>query len=158
MAGLGQFLHVPWNFEFSMIGLGQEVEIEEITLRPEIWWHDTVYHEADHCIKWPHFANVHIFWFLLAEGAVVIWTSCLQLLLQHLLVNRPLPNFSFDRGGHNLSCDWLLMQQECLTWEFWHLGIIPWGVVTKHTWAGYPFPPEWTEGLKMATLNISLPP
>ena len=31
-----------------MIGLGQEDEIEEITLRSEIWWHDTVYHEADH--------------------------------------------------------------------------------------------------------------
>ena len=30
-------------------------------------------------------------------------------------LNQPSPNFSFDRGGHNLSCDWLLMQQECLT-------------------------------------------
>ena len=31
-----------------MIGLGQEDEIEEITLRSEIWWHDIVYREADH--------------------------------------------------------------------------------------------------------------
>ena len=45
-----------------MIGLGQEDEIEEITLRTEIWWHDAVYHEADHCMKWPHLANVRIFW------------------------------------------------------------------------------------------------
>ena len=38
------FLHVPWKF--SKIGLVQEDEIEEITLRPEILWHDAVYHEA----------------------------------------------------------------------------------------------------------------
>ena len=29
----------------------------------------------------------------------------LELLLQQLLVNQPFPNFSFNRGGHNLSCD-----------------------------------------------------
>ena len=33
----------------------------------------------------------------------------LQLLPQQLLVNQPFPNFSFNRGGHNLSCDWLFM-------------------------------------------------
>ena len=44
-----------------MIGLGQEGKIGEITLRPEIWWHDAVCHAADHCMKWPHSANVHIF-------------------------------------------------------------------------------------------------
>ena len=60
-----------------MIGLGQEDEIEEITLRPEIWWHDVVYHEADHCIKWPHSANIRIFWSRPAEGAV-LWTSCFK--------------------------------------------------------------------------------
>ena len=38
----------------------------------------------------------------------------LQLLPQHLPVNQPFPNFSFNRGGHDLSCDWLLMQQVCL--------------------------------------------
>ena len=31
-----------------MKGLGQEDDIEEITLQPEIWWHDAIYHEADH--------------------------------------------------------------------------------------------------------------
>ena len=46
-----------------MIGLGSEDEIEEITLQPEIWWHDVAYHEADHCMKWPHSANVCIFLF-----------------------------------------------------------------------------------------------
>ena len=55
----GQFLRVPWNF--FVIGLGKENEIEEITLWPEIWWHDTLYHEADHCMKWPYSANVCIF-------------------------------------------------------------------------------------------------
>ena len=62
-----------------MIGLGQEDEIEEITLRLEIWWHDAVYHEADHCMKWPLSSNVRIFWFRPAEGAVVLWTSCFML-------------------------------------------------------------------------------
>ena len=61
-----------------MIGLGQEDEIEEITLQPEIWRHDTVYHEADHCMKSPHSANVRILWSWLAKGAVVLWTSCLN--------------------------------------------------------------------------------
>ena len=36
----------------------------------------------------------------------------LQLLPQHLLVNQQFPNFSFNTG-HNLPCDWLLMQQGC---------------------------------------------
>ena len=44
-------LNVPQNFEIFMIGLGQEDEIEEIILQPEIWWHDAVYHEMDHCSK-----------------------------------------------------------------------------------------------------------
>ena len=74
MAMLGQYLGVPRHF--SMIGLGQEDEIEEITLRPEIWWHDVVHHEADHCMKWPYSASVCIFWSRPAEGVVVLWTSC----------------------------------------------------------------------------------
>ena len=37
----------------------------------------------------------------------------LQWLPQHLLINQPFPNFSLNRGGHDLSCDWLLMQQVC---------------------------------------------
>ena len=51
---LGQFLCVQRN-------LGQEDEIGEITLQPEIWCHDTVYHEMDHCMKWPHSTDVRIF-------------------------------------------------------------------------------------------------
>ena len=66
----------------------------------------------------------------------------LQLLPQHLLVNQPFPNFSFNRGGHNLSCNWLLMQQVCLlsSWD-----IAPCGVVTKDHGEGTLFPlrPEW---------------
>ena len=34
---------------------------EEITLRPEIWWHDAMYHEADYYLKWPPSANNRIF-------------------------------------------------------------------------------------------------
>ena len=51
MATLGQFLRVPRNFKISWLALSQEDEIEEIRLRPEIWWHDAVYHEADLCMK-----------------------------------------------------------------------------------------------------------
>ena len=29
----------------------------------------------------------------------------LQWLPQHLLINQPFPNFSLNRGGHDLSCD-----------------------------------------------------
>ena len=36
----------------------------------------------------------------------------LQQLPQNLLVHQQFPNFSFNRG-HNLPCDWLLMQQGC---------------------------------------------
>ena len=56
----------------------------------------------------------------------------LQWLPQHLLVNQPFPNFSLNRGGHDLSCDWLLMQQVC-SWDIaplWcghkrHMGRVP---------------------------------
>ena len=41
-------------------GIFQGDEIDEITLRSESWWHDAVYHEADHCMKWPHSVNVRI--------------------------------------------------------------------------------------------------
>ena len=58
-----------------MIGVGQEDEIEEITLQPEIWWHDVIYHEEDQCMKWPQSIDFHIFWSRLAEGAVILWTS-----------------------------------------------------------------------------------
>ena len=59
-----------------MLPLGQEDKIEEIILRPAIWWYDVVYQEVNHCMKWPHSANVRIFWSRPAEGAVVLWTSC----------------------------------------------------------------------------------
>ena len=49
---------------------------KEITLWPEIWWHDAVYHEVDHYLKWLRSANVRIFWSRPAEGAVILWTSC----------------------------------------------------------------------------------
>ena len=78
----------------------------------------------------------------------------LQLLPQHLLVNQPFPNFSFKRGGHNLSCDWLLMQQVCLlsSWD-----IAPCGVVTKDHGEGtlFSLSGQRPEGLKMVTINIS---
>ena len=66
MIGLGQVDEIEeitfhGTLKFSMIGLGQEDEIEEITLQSEIWWHDAVYHEADHCMKWPHSADVFAF-------------------------------------------------------------------------------------------------
>ena len=54
-------------------------------------------------------------------------------------LNQPFPNFSFNRG-HNLSCDWLFMQQVFLGHP-----LPPCGVVTKDTWAWYLVPLEWTE-------------
>ena len=51
----------PGTLKFSMIGLEQEDEIEEITFLHEIWWYDLVYHEVDQCMKWPLLANIHIF-------------------------------------------------------------------------------------------------
>ena len=38
MGMLTQFWGIPQSF-----GMGQEDEIEEITLRPKIWWHDVIY-------------------------------------------------------------------------------------------------------------------
>ena len=61
-----------------MIGLGQESEIEEITLQPEIWGHDAAYHEAGHCMKWPYSVNVRILWSRPAKGAVILWMFCLK--------------------------------------------------------------------------------
>ena len=75
MTMLGQFCAFHGTLKFSMIGLDQEDETEEITLWPDIWWHDAVYHKADHCMNWPQSAYVHIFWSRPAEGAVVLWTS-----------------------------------------------------------------------------------
>ena len=43
MAMHGQFLRIPWN-------LRKEDEIKEIILQPEIWLHDAIYHEAEHCM------------------------------------------------------------------------------------------------------------
>ena len=61
-----------------MLSLGQEDKIEEIVLRPEIWWQDVIYHEEDQCMKWPHSATVHIFWSRPAKGVLVLWMSRLR--------------------------------------------------------------------------------
>ena len=45
---------------------------EEITSWPGNRWHDAMYHEADHFLKWPCSTNVRIFRFRPAEGAVVL--------------------------------------------------------------------------------------
>ena len=76
MKQTANFCEFHGTFKFSMIGWGQEYEIEEITLRPEICWHDADYHEVDQCMKWPHSANFCTFWSLPAEGAVILWKSC----------------------------------------------------------------------------------
>ena len=48
---------------------------EETTSWPEIWWHDAMYHEVNHHLKWPNSANVRIFLSRPAEGAVILWMS-----------------------------------------------------------------------------------
>ena len=55
-----------------------------------------------------------IFFEILENPGIGIRNRNWIFLLQHLLVNQPIPNFSRNRGGHNLSCHWLLMQQVCL--------------------------------------------
>ena len=71
----------------------------------------------------------------------------LQLLPQHLPVNQKFPNVSFNRG-HNLPCDWLLMQQ-CLS---------SWNIAPHVEGTLFPLSRQQSEGLKMVTMNISLPP
>ena len=72
------------TLKFAMIDLDQVQgkmthirKFDKITLQPEIWWHDVVYHEEDHYFKWLCSANVGIFWSRPAEGAVIFWTSCI---------------------------------------------------------------------------------
>ena len=85
------------------------------------------------------------------------WIFFLQLLPPHLLVNQQFPNFSFNRG-HNLPCDWLLMQQGLI------LGILPpvaWSQKTHGEGTLFPLSRQQSDGLKMVTrnmINISLPP
>ena len=55
------------------------LKFEEITIRPEIGWHNLVYHEGELCMKWPYSANVCIFWSRPVEGAVVLWLSYISL-------------------------------------------------------------------------------
>ena len=68
MAMLDQLLRVPRNLKFSMIGLDQDSDpyyirkCEKVTARPEILWHDAIYREADHYLKWLRSANVRIFY------------------------------------------------------------------------------------------------
>ena len=57
-----KFCALYGTLTFFMIYFGQKDAIEKIALLPEIWWHDAVYHEADHCMKWSHSANIRIFW------------------------------------------------------------------------------------------------
>ena len=82
------------------------------------------------------------------------WIFATAMLPQQLLVNQPFPNFSFNRGGHNLSCDWLLMQQV-------FLGHCPPVVCSQKTHGQgtlFPLSGQRPEGLKMVTMNINLPP
>ena len=78
----------------------------------------------------------------------------LQLLPQQLLVNQPFQNFSFDRGGHNLSCDWLIMKQVFLG----HCPPVVWSQKTHGQGIFFPLSGQRPEGLKMVTINISLSP
>ena len=60
--GLNMILSDPlMSRNFCMLGLGQVRgmmthigKCEEIRLKPKIWCHDAIYHEADHYRKWTH--------------------------------------------------------------------------------------------------------
>ena len=79
----------------------------------------------------------------------------LQWLPQHLLVNQPFPNFSLNRGGHDLSCDWLLMQQVC-SWVI--SPPVVWSQKTHGEGTSFPLSRQRPEGLKLMTIKISLLP
>ena len=111
---------VHWSrslLKMAMLGqfLVQEDAIEEITIRPEIWWHDGVYHEGEHCMKWPHSANVCLFWSRQAEGAVILWTSCQGQTLY----------WPYLRNGWS---NWYETNRKCISWilgqlcdlDLWH--------------------------------------
>ena len=123
-------------------------EIEEITLRPEIWWHDAVYHQLAHCMKWTHLVNIHIFWSRPAEGALVLWTSCYfsMFLLSTLWWPNIWPKTSFlglfEKHIFNLFHPWhVTLWDECLEpyscsrscRQFWPSGghIFAWKGVSK---------------------------
>ena len=75
----------------------------------------------------------------------------LQLLPQQLLVSQPFPNFSFNRGGHNLSCDWLHA-----TGVLGTLPPVEWSQKTQGQGILFPLSKQRWEELKMGTINISL--
>ena len=76
-----------------------------------------------------------------------------QLLPQQLLVNKPFPYFSFNRRGHNLPCDWLLMQQVFLG----HCPPVVWSQKIHSQGTLFPLSRQRPDGLKMVTMNMSLP-
>ena len=92
-------LCIHWTSIFSITGLDQVwrklthiSKCEEITLQPEIWWHDEMHHEVDHYLKWPC-----IFWSRLTEGAVILWMSHVDMqddyLSQHCCLYNDFLNF-----------------------------------------------------------------
>ena len=83
--------------------------------------------------------------------------NVLQLLPQYLLVNQQFPNFSFNRG-HNLPCDWLLMQQGLNSLNIAPPPPVVWSQKTHGEGTLFALSRQQSEGLKMVTINISLPP
>ena len=73
----------------------------------------------------------------------------LQLLPQQLLVNQLFTNFSFNKGGHNLSYDWPLMQQVFLR----HCSPVVWSQKTQRRDTLFPLSGQRPEGLKIVTMN-----
>ena len=70
------------------------------------------------------------------------WNWIYWLLPQHLLINQQFPNFSFNRG-HNLPCDWLLMQRGCF--KFLEHSLPPWHKTNYYyCWIKWN---EWFQGL-----------
>ena len=80
----------------------------------------------------------------------------LQLLPQHLLVNQQFPKVWFDRG-HNLPCDWFLVQQGCFKF-LEHCPPVVWSQKTHGDGTLFPLSRQQSEGLITVTINFSLPP
>ena len=82
---LANFYTFHGTLKFMMIGLHQVWgmmthirKCEEITLWLDIWWHDAIYHEGDHSLKWPCSDNHTMFAFSdLGRLRVQSFSKCL---------------------------------------------------------------------------------
>ena len=122
-----------------------------------------------HCLKYQSFVTLIPLILNLVELKMELELKSLELELQmelktgielfatatEALTSLPtISKFSFNRGGHNLSCGWLLMLQVCLL-SSWDFGPLWCG--HKRLWGDtlFPLSRQKPEGLKIVTITVS---